>query len=125
MRAYEGKTPSRLPEQSQGGDRIILIVKPPAFPAIQLSVDKNGSVYDLKQLIEEESVIPTPIQALAWNGKPLADDRDLRDYDLQNLDTIILTLALHGGTQSKEPHKRKNPRALAMTRKRGPRARNR
>ena len=80
-----------------------MIVKPPAFPAIQLSVDKNGSVYDLKQLIEEESAIPTPIQALAWNGKPLADDRDLRGYDLQNLDTIILTLALHG---VKEPHKR-------------------
>ena len=41
---YEGKSPSRSPEQPQGDDRIILIVKPPAFPAIQLSIDRNGSV---------------------------------------------------------------------------------
>ena len=81
-----------------------MIVKPPAFPAIQLSIDRNGSVYDLKQLIEEKSANLAPIQVLAWNGKLLADDRRLGDYDLQNLDTIILTLTLanQGASQAEE-----------------------
>ena len=101
-----------------------MIVKPPAFPAIQLSIDRNGSVYDLKQLIEEKSATPAPIQVLAWNGKLLADDRGLGDYDLQNLDTIILTLTLHGGSQIKEHHKRKKSKNSNDDEK-GDRARNR
>ena len=83
--------------------------KPPALSIIQLSIDRSGSVVDLKQRIEEESAIPARIQVLLWNGK-LLNDGVLEDLGLQHLDMIILTLTLSGGSQSKKPHKRKNPR---------------
>ena len=69
--------------------------------------DRKGSIYDLKQLIEEESAISAAHQVLVWNGKVLTNNNVLRDYEIDNLDTITLTLSLHGGSQGKKLHKRK------------------
>ena len=62
---------------------------------------------DLKQLIETASATPVSSQLLTWNGKLLTDNHRLGDHSLNNLDTIIVTLTLQGGSQNKKSYKRK------------------
>jgi hypothetical protein len=87
--------------------QITLFVKPPNAHIIQLIIDRNGSVKDLKQLIEAASATPVSSQLLIWNGKLLTDEHRLGDQRLNNLDTIIVILTLQGGSQNKKSYKRK------------------
>ena len=93
------------PRQDVG--QITLFVKPPNAHIVQLIIDRNGSVKELKQRIEAATATPVSSQLLTWNGKLLTDNHRLGDHSLDNLDTIIVTLTLQGGSQSKKSYKRK------------------
>jgi len=77
-RRNEGEAPphegDQLPHASLAHSRreagqITLFVKPPNAHIIQLIIDRNGSVKDLKQLIETASATPVSSQVLTWKGK--------------------------------------------------------
>ena len=74
------------------------------FAAITLNVEKEWSVTQLHQAVEDREGVPVRLQRLVYCGKQLEnrDSRTLRDYNIQPKSTIHLVLRLRGGmyTQS-------------------------
>ena len=71
---------------------------------ITLNVEKEWSVTQLHQAVEDREGVPVRLQRLVYCGKQLEnrDSRTLRDYNIQPKSTIHLVLRLRGGmyTQS-------------------------
>lgn len=64
---------------------------------ITLESESNGSIYNLKQQIQNREGINMNKQILIFEGKQLQNINTLEDYDIQSDSTIYLTIGLVGG----------------------------
>lgn len=59
-------------------------------------INKNNTISDLKNLIQDKDGIPPDQQRLIYAGKILEDMRMISDYDIHNNSTVHLVLRLRG-----------------------------
>ncbi|PHH67245.1 hypothetical protein CDD81_3014 [Ophiocordyceps australis] len=65
---------------------------------IELDIEMDYKVSQIKEKVEEKEGIPPVQQRLIFGGKQMADDKTAQEYSLQAGDTLHLVLALRGGT---------------------------
>ncbi|QSZ33952.1 hypothetical protein DSL72_005532 [Monilinia vaccinii-corymbosi] len=65
---------------------------------IELDVEADNKIERVKEKVEEKEGIPPVQQRLIYGGKQMADDKLVRDYDLEPGATLHLVLALRGGS---------------------------
>ena len=61
---------------------------------ITLELDKNETIFDIKEKINEKEGIPLDKLILTWAGKRLDDNRTILDYEIRSESTIFISLAL-------------------------------
>ena len=59
---------------------------------LTLGVESGDSIENIKQKIQDEIDLPADRQKLIFNGRELADDRSLMDYNIQKKSTLLLQL---------------------------------
>lgn len=64
---------------------------------IDLDVDTDDSIQQVKEKLEEKEGIPPDQQRLIFSGRAMADDRKLSSYNVVSGNTLHLVLALRGG----------------------------
>lgn len=65
---------------------------------LEVEIDSESTVFDLKRRIEEIEQIPCVQQKLVYNGKILVkDEATLQSQNLQNGNVIHMVIALRGG----------------------------
>ncbi|PHH82602.1 hypothetical protein CDD82_5446 [Ophiocordyceps australis] len=64
---------------------------------IELDIEMDYKVSQIKEKVEEKEGIPPVQQRLIFGGKQMADDKTAQEYSLQAGDTLHLVLALRGG----------------------------
>jgi len=64
---------------------------------IELDIEMDYKVSQIKEKVEEKEGIPPVQQRLIHGGKQMTDDRTAQDYSLVAGDTLHLVLALRGG----------------------------
>ncbi len=62
-----------------------------------VQADSTDTIKKLKEMIFDKEGIPVDQQRLIWAGKQLADDKTVKDYDLQDGNTLHLVTRLKGG----------------------------
>ncbi|EFZ00170.2 hypothetical protein MHUMG1_06314 [Metarhizium humberi] len=66
---------------------------------IELDIESDYKVSQIKEKVEEKEGIPPVQQRLIHGGKQMTDDKTAADYNLVAGDTLHLVLALRGGAQ--------------------------
>ncbi|EGD82986.1 neural cell expressed [Salpingoeca rosetta] len=64
---------------------------------IELDVEPDDTMLQVKEKLEEKQGIPPEQQRLIYAGKPLNDSKTLKDCKIESGCTIHLVLALRGG----------------------------
>ncbi|EIM22189.1 ubiquitin family protein [Wallemia mellicola CBS 633.66] len=64
---------------------------------IALDVDTEDKVYRIKESVEEKEGIPPAQQRLIFSGKQMADEKTVKEVNIEPGATIHLVLALRGG----------------------------
>ncbi|CEJ90728.1 Putative NEDD8 [[Torrubiella] hemipterigena] len=64
---------------------------------IELDIESDYTVSQIKDKVEEKVGIPPVQQRLIYGGKQMTDDKTAGDYNLSGGDTLHLVLALRGG----------------------------
>lgn len=65
---------------------------------LEIDIDPEKTILDLKNRIEETELIPFSQQKLVYNGKILVkEDATLHSQNLQNGNVIHMVIALRGG----------------------------
>ncbi|KAF2743892.1 ubiquitin [Sporormia fimetaria CBS 119925] len=64
---------------------------------IELDIEEDYKVSQIKEKVEEKEGIPPAQQRLIYGGKQMNDDKMASEYDLQGGATLHLVLALRGG----------------------------
>ncbi|KAF5874501.1 putative ubiquitin-like protein 1 protein [Botrytis fragariae] len=64
---------------------------------IELDVEADNKIERVKEKVEEKEGIPPVQQRLIYGGKQMADDKLVKDYELEPGATLHLVLALRGG----------------------------
>lgn len=64
---------------------------------IELDVESDNKIERVKEKVEEKEGIPPVQQRLIYGGKQMADDKLVKDYELEPGATLHLVLALRGG----------------------------
>ena len=59
---------------------------------LTLEVESGDSIENIKQKIQDKTDLPADRQKLIFNGRELADDRTLMDYNIQKKSTLLLRL---------------------------------
>ncbi|TAQ89630.1 hypothetical protein B7494_g2047 [Chlorociboria aeruginascens] len=67
---------------------------------IELDIEPEYTVQQIKEKVEEKEGIPPVQQRLIHGGKQMVDDRTTEEYNLKGGDTLHLVLALRGGYSS-------------------------
>jgi len=64
---------------------------------IELDIESDYKVSQIKEKVEEKEGIPPVQQRLICSGKQMVDDKTAADYQLEGGATLHLVLALRGG----------------------------
>ncbi|PSS16900.1 hypothetical protein M430DRAFT_141404 [Amorphotheca resinae ATCC 22711] len=64
---------------------------------IELDIEADYKVAQIKEKVEEKEGIPPVQQRLIFGGKQMVDDKTAADYNLEGGATLHLVLALRGG----------------------------
>lgn len=64
---------------------------------IELDIESDYKVAQIKEKVEEKEGIPPVQQRLIYGGKQMVDDKTASDYALEGGATLHLVLALRGG----------------------------
>ncbi|GAB0137003.1 hypothetical protein EsDP_00005286 [Epichloe bromicola] len=64
---------------------------------IELDIESDYKVSQIKEKVEEKEGIPPVQQRLIHGGKQMTDEKTAADYNLVAGDTLHLVLALRGG----------------------------
>ncbi|KAJ9143633.1 hypothetical protein NKR19_g6763 [Coniochaeta hoffmannii] len=64
---------------------------------IELDIESDYKVAQIKEKVEEKEGIPPVQQRLIYGGKQMVDDKTAADYQLEGGATLHLVLALRGG----------------------------
>lgn len=67
---------------------------------IALDIDPNGSVENLKNVIQDKERIPAKLMRLEYCCKLLANNSLLSSYNIQRSSILVLSLKLKRGMQS-------------------------
>lgn len=67
---------------------------------IDLDIEMNYKVSQIKEKVEEKEGIPPVQQRLIHGGKQMTDEKTAADYGLSAGETLHLVLALRGGDLS-------------------------
>ncbi|CED84266.1 Ubiquitin-like protein [Phaffia rhodozyma] len=76
---------------------MLLKVKTLTGKEIELDVDEDDQILDVKNKMEEKEGIPPSQQRLIYSGKAMVDTNTLKSYGIQSGNVIHLVLALRGG----------------------------
>lgn len=79
------------------GDAGCCYVKTLTGSNIQIAIEPNMTISQIKQKIFEKENIPVDQQRLIHQGKQLEDQQKLTDYNITNGSTLHLILRLRGG----------------------------
>ncbi|KAH0491539.1 hypothetical protein TgHK011_002964 [Trichoderma gracile] len=74
---------------------------------IELDIELDYKVSQIKEKVEEKEGIPPVQQRLIHGGKQMTDDKTAAEYNLVAGDTLHLVLALRGGRQKRNFHSMK------------------
>ncbi|KAF3762372.1 ubiquitin, partial [Cryphonectria parasitica EP155] len=66
---------------------------------IELDIEENYLISQIKEQVEEKEGIPPVQQRLIYQGKQMADEKKASDYSLEGGNVLHLVLALRGGSQ--------------------------
>ncbi|KFY15846.1 hypothetical protein V491_05536 [Pseudogymnoascus sp. VKM F-3775] len=64
---------------------------------IELDIENDYKVSQIKEKVEEKEGIPPAQQRLIYGGKQMVDDKTATEYNLEGGATLHLVLALRGG----------------------------
>lgn len=64
--------------------------------AINIKIDVNNTVYDLKSKIDARQGVPPDQQRLLFGHKILEDDHTLNNYNIKNGSVLVMMLHLRG-----------------------------
>ncbi|KXT04092.1 hypothetical protein AC578_4917 [Pseudocercospora eumusae] len=67
---------------------------------IELNIEPEDKVHNIKEKVEEKEGIPPVQQRLIFGGKQMNDDKSAAEYNLEGGATLHLVLALRGGQSS-------------------------
>ena len=73
---------------------MIITVKMPNREIFLLNINIEDRIFILKKKIREEHNIVEQQQRLTYHGSPLKDDYKCLDYNIQEGDTVYLTLQM-------------------------------
>ncbi|KAF7550448.1 hypothetical protein G7Z17_g5719 [Cylindrodendrum hubeiense] len=90
-------TPSFTPEAELRLTRIDTKVRTLTGKEIELDIEMDYKVSQIKEKVEEKEGIPPVQQRLIHGGKQMTDDKTAAEYNLVAGDTLHLVLALRGG----------------------------
>jgi len=76
---------------------MLIKVKNLAGNLIELNVDEDNAVGDVKLSVQQKTGIPPGQQRLIFGGKNMADEKTLKTYQVQQGAILHLVLALRGG----------------------------
>ncbi|KAL2112763.1 hypothetical protein VUR80DRAFT_6484 [Thermomyces stellatus] len=65
---------------------------------IELDIESDYKVAQIKEKVEEKEGIPPVQQRLIYSGKQMVDDKTAAEYQLEPGVTLHLVLALRGGS---------------------------
>ncbi|CZR50290.1 probable ubiquitin-like protein ubl1 [Phialocephala subalpina] len=65
---------------------------------IELDIEPDYRVSQIKEKVEEKEGIPPVQQRLIFGGKQMSDEKTATDYNLEGGATLHLVLALRGGS---------------------------
>ena len=80
---------------------MIIFVKTLVGKQLTIEVESEDSIETVKSKIQDKEGVPPDQMIIYYKGKQLEDNRLLSDYNIQNHDTIIMTLRMRGHTYRK------------------------
>ncbi|EDN93998.1 hypothetical protein SS1G_09865 [Sclerotinia sclerotiorum 1980 UF-70] len=107
---YRTKFPFSNPEKNPNRERLtgnnrsfttatmLIKVRTLTGKEIELDVESDNKIERVKEKVEEKEGIPPVQQRLIYGGKQMADDKLVKDYELEPGATLHLVLALRGGS---------------------------
>ncbi|PBP27790.1 hypothetical protein BUE80_DR001223 [Diplocarpon rosae] len=87
-------SPPRSPPPSKN---MLIKVRTLTGKEIELDIEPDYKVSQIKEKVEEKEGIPPVQQRLIYGGKQMSDDKTAKDYELAPGVTLHLVLALRGG----------------------------